>query len=553
MRSLIAAIAVVLALPALAPAAWNSNGAGGGYAKARSVATGNTPTASVSNRSVTVSWSAAGGSVPVTGYVVKRYSTGGALQTIGSNCSGTVTGTSCTENAVPPGSWRYTVTPIRQSWQGSEGGQSTAVTVNAPALSVNPTNVISLPQVLTGSISNYVPGQTVTFRLDNQTTGEVLAGSITPSPVPTNGNATVSVTLPNTVANGAHTIFAVGSGSDVASASVTVNRPPTTITTSAYDWRDASAGGTPANNSYALAYPSDSRTLATTPWATGFSPTRYIDVDMNSPLRNSVNVTGGTINIRLATGSASSAQGCFYVEARRASDNALLTTYGSSGSPFCTTAAQTQTNFSIPIGGSTTGAVANDTRFRIYGRTSSVATTFVVDQVSFTATTADGNFTLYPVDSNDAADGSAAGTVPWALELDDNVTVTNATLANWQTSYTTARYMLATFPAYVPTGSTNVSATLTHVYRVNQPGRQVCNYVGIFAGATSIGTHGSSGSDLSCSSSELTDVTNTIPLPEVDTVAEANSLSARIYMKRSAAGTTLSRHDQVRLSVTYVK
>ncbi|MDX6588669.1 MAG: hypothetical protein QOI31_3142 [Solirubrobacterales bacterium] len=551
-RLLIAALAVALMLPALAQAGWNLNGSGNGYAKATSIAAGTTPTASVSNRSVTVSWTATGGSVPVTGYIVKRYLAGGAEQTIGANCSGTVAGTSCTENTVPPGNWRYTVTPARQNWRGNESGQSTAVTVNSPALTLSPNTVTSLPQVLTGQITSFVAGQTVTFRLDNQTTGQVLTGSITPSTVPANGTANVSVTLPDGVANGSHTIFAIGSGSDVASANVTVNRPLTTITTSAFDWRDASAGGAAANASYGLAFPSDSRTLTTGNWTTSFAAGRYIDVDLNSPLRNAVNVSSGTINIRLATNTAVSGNGCFYVEARKASDNSLLTTYGSSGSPFCTSAANTQTNFSIPISG-TTGALVNDTRFRIYGRTSLLAAGFVVDQVSLSLTTDDGNFTLYPKNSNDASSGAASGIVPFALALDDDVTVTNTTLANWQTTYATTRYMLATFPAYVPTGATNLSVTMTHVYRANAATRQVCNYVESFAGATSIGTHGSSGSDLSCSSSATADTTDTIPLPEVDTVAEANSLSARIYMKRSAAGTVQSRHDQVRLSITYAK
>ena len=219
---LIAAIAVVFAIPSVSEAAWNSSGSGNGYGKADLMAVGNTPTASVSNRSVTVNWTATGGSVPVAGYIVKRFSSGGAEQTVGANCSGIVTGTSCTETSVPPGTWRYTVTPARQNWRGGESGQSPAVTVNAPAMTLSPANVTSLPQTLTGQITNFVPGQTVTFRLDNQTTGDVLTGSITPSPVPANGTATVSVTLPSGVANGSHTIYAIGSGTDVASAAMTV-------------------------------------------------------------------------------------------------------------------------------------------------------------------------------------------------------------------------------------------------------------------------------------------------------------------------------------------
>ena len=67
-----------------------------------------------------------------------------------------------------------------------------------------------------------------------------------------------------------------------------------------------------------------------------------------------------------------------------------------------------------------------------------------------------------------------------------------------------------------------------------------------------IGTHGSTASPQSCSPNNAADVTDTIPLPEVDTVAEANALSAKIYVRRTGAATT-SRTDQLRLSVTYVK
>ena len=129
-----------------------------------------------------------------------------------------------------PATGATSVTPARQNWRGHESAQSTAVTVNAPALTLSPTNVTSLPAGAHGVDHELRTGQTVTFRLDNQTTGQVLTGSITPSTVPANGTAAVSVTLPNGVPNGSHTIYAIGSGTDVASTSVTV-AVPTTITT----------------------------------------------------------------------------------------------------------------------------------------------------------------------------------------------------------------------------------------------------------------------------------------------------------------------------------
>ncbi len=217
---------VIVALPALAQASWNANaGSGNGYSKAYSMSGGNQPTASVSGRNVTVSWSATGGDVPVAGYTVKRFTVGGVQQTILSNCTGTVSGTSCTENDVPPGTWRYSVTPVRQNWQGTESAQSANATVGSPSFTMNTSNVNSLPLGLTGTITNYLSGQAVTFRLDNPTTGTVLTGSITPSTVPSTGTAAVNVTLPAGIPDGAHTVYAIGSGGDVVGFALTVNLP----------------------------------------------------------------------------------------------------------------------------------------------------------------------------------------------------------------------------------------------------------------------------------------------------------------------------------------
>jgi hypothetical protein len=95
---------------------------------------GNTPSASVPLLSfnVTVSWSAStfAGGGSVSGYRVKRYpAAGGAAVTPGANCAGTISGTSCTENGVSLGSWRYTVTPVAGAWLGAESAQSVAVNV----------------------------------------------------------------------------------------------------------------------------------------------------------------------------------------------------------------------------------------------------------------------------------------------------------------------------------------------------------------------------------------------------------------------------------------
>jgi hypothetical protein len=185
------------------------------------------PSASVAVDKVTVTWPAASfaGGAAVGGYVVKRYSTGGVVQTVGAGCSGTISALTCTETSVPAGSWRYSVTPKQGAWAGAESTQSSTVTVAAASLSLSGTTVTALPTTLGGSIAGFAAGQTVTFRLDNPTTGTALTGSINPTPVPASGGSSVSVTIPAGTSNGAHTVYAIGSGGTIASAAITVAVP----------------------------------------------------------------------------------------------------------------------------------------------------------------------------------------------------------------------------------------------------------------------------------------------------------------------------------------
>jgi hypothetical protein len=129
------AVPVVLATLVIAPpgdCGWSLTRTGSGKVGSKTMPGGNTPTASASLANVTVSWSvsrfASGQSVP--GYVVKRYNAvTNALSTTLAGCSGTVTATSCTENGVPTGTWKYTVTPAAGSWCGVESAQSATVIV----------------------------------------------------------------------------------------------------------------------------------------------------------------------------------------------------------------------------------------------------------------------------------------------------------------------------------------------------------------------------------------------------------------------------------------
>lgn len=223
----IAALAIATFAVATPPAhaAWNvAAGSSEAHAKARSLGTAAAPTVDATGHSVAVSWGAPAG-VPPDGYVVKRYDGSNQSQPVAASCSGTVSGTSCSEAAVPPGTWTYRVAAVRgASWRGAES-PGASVIVEAPSLTLAPTTVTSFPTVLSGQLAGFIAGQTVTFRLDDPGTGTVLNGSTTPATIPADGQASVSVTIPAGTSNGSHTVYAVGSGSDQAGVPITVNRP----------------------------------------------------------------------------------------------------------------------------------------------------------------------------------------------------------------------------------------------------------------------------------------------------------------------------------------
>ena len=178
-RLLTILLTVLLSLSAAtAWAFWSASSANGGYGAAAvsSVNQSATPTASAVAQAVTVSWVASTltNGQAVTGYQVKRYdSTTLTLQTILSSCTGTIIVTTCVENSVPTGSWRYAVTPVfAANWVGPESAKSTAVTVDATA----PTNSI-IRTAITGA--SFKSGNTMFYR----------------------GNAAGSFTLTNAVAD----------------------------------------------------------------------------------------------------------------------------------------------------------------------------------------------------------------------------------------------------------------------------------------------------------------------------------------------------------------
>ena len=449
--TLVASALALLAtvLPASAPASWEGATSGSASAKARILGSLAQPTASIVNRNVTVRWTAPASGAPVTGYLVRRYNDSGNAQTTGAGCSGTIASTSCTESAVPPGTWRYRVTAVNAKWRGSESPASAPVRV-----------------------------------LVQQT-----------------------------------------------------------LTTSAWDLRDASAGGSAVNVSDPIAFASDGRTVTTSTPPTSFSTNRYLEIDANGPLPTNASPTSAAFNMRFAA-SAGSSTACFYFDLRRASTNAVLATHGSSANPVGCVAGTAQTSFSTALPEVSSTAIANDLRARVYIRRSGGAAP-IVDQAAVSVVSSQGAFALYDDVFTDRLDGGAT-TRTWPLVASGGPTYVSA--STWPTAFSSSRYLQLTFPAYVPTGATVSGGSLVHRFRRSGGGGSACWYLEVLQGTTVVGTHGSTASPISCTSGGSYR-TDTVSLPEINSPARANGVVLKVYVRSTNGRST--EHDQANLTINY--
>jgi hypothetical protein len=551
-------VAALAAQTGTAAAAWAPSGNGSGAAQAKQMPSGNQPTASVSNRDVAVSWAASSfsGGGNVSGYTVKRYDTNGNSQSIGSACSGTLSGLTCTENRVPAGTWKYSVTPKQgNNWTGTESSQSASVTVQSPSFSfTSSTTLTGLPATLNGNISNYIQGQTVTFRLDDPNTGTVLSGSISPSPVPASGNATTTTTIPSGTSNGSHTVYAVGSQGDVASAAITVNvAVARSVTAPAWTVSDLSSGtASDASDPYAAVGGPNDFELGFQP---AFDTNRYLAFNFNGPLRAGFSTSGVNFNFDYVGTNAAITAGantCFYFEVRRISTGNVVATHGSPASPVDCVNQFTFKATSTALPEVTDTGIANDLQIRVYMDNADGAGFNFEDLATVSGNEGSNAFTLYDTQRVNQASGTPT-TTPWKLNASgDGAVLTSG--SGWDNSFNTSKYLKLSFPAYVPSAATGISATFKHSYKSDTSGKTTCWYFEVYNGATLLATHGSSSTPVSCNAgSGFT--TDSVLLPEVDSVAKANNLVIRIYAKNDAttggANARKSDHDLATVKIDY--
>jgi hypothetical protein len=307
------------------------------------------------------------------------------------------------------------------------------------------------------------------------------------------------------------------------------------------DVRDASGGAAETNSSDVLSY-ADGLTVTTKSWSSAFGATRFDDFDFSGGRPAAVPVTSATFNFTFAPSRAND-DACFYVEVRRASTNALLGTHGSSASPSaCSTGSTVSATVSISAEVTSTD-IANDLRIRVYAN-NSTNRPLKIDLANVSVTTPWFTTTLLEKRWDDEANAAAA-VVLWPLVATDGTAYT--TVGNLATAFNAARYLKFTPNQTVPAGAAISSAEVQFAYKSATAGDTTCWYFEVYNGATLIGTHGSSGTPVSCNAS-ASYVTNTVPIPEVDTDAEANNLVLKAYLRNSGSRKASIELVQVDLS-----
>lgn len=111
---------------------WTATGSSAAVAATERLAPPTAVTAPTSaTADVAVGWTPGTGGVEPTGYVVSRHTEGSVAAACGSSPTELVTGTTCTDMAVPDGTHTYVVTAVYASWTASSAPSDAVVVVNA--------------------------------------------------------------------------------------------------------------------------------------------------------------------------------------------------------------------------------------------------------------------------------------------------------------------------------------------------------------------------------------------------------------------------------------
>ena len=172
--------------------------------------------------------------------------------------------------------------------------------------------------------------------------------------------------------------------------------------TPAFKVTDHSAGAA-SDVSSPVAFAGDGRTFQTSSWPATFAGNRYVELRFNGPLPVGVALSSASFDLAWASVAGNA---CMYFELRDAGGT-VVDTEGNSGSPLACKAAPTLGNLLTPLPPLTLTDQANGATLRMFVASSGAAGT-VLDRAVLNVTYNGEQFTLYPTDVTDLADGS-----PW--------------------------------------------------------------------------------------------------------------------------------------------
>ncbi|CAB4877684.1 unannotated protein [freshwater metagenome] len=209
---------------------------------------------------------------------------------------------------------------------------SIAITVALPTISLSSATIVNLPGSTNATLANFGVSETVTFRLDDASTGASLGSSTTTS---AGALSAFAITVPAGTSNGSHTVYAVGGTSaKSASIAITVDIASLSLGTTSFATLTGTTTASASNFSatetvtFRLDNSSTGTSLGTTPMSSG-AGSRSLTIPTNlTNGAHTVYAIGGT--------SGKIASAAFTVTAAEATNAAasplLITNKGGAGS-----------------------------------------------------------------------------------------------------------------------------------------------------------------------------------------------------------------------------
>jgi hypothetical protein len=320
---------------------------------------------------------------------------------------------------------------------------------------------------------------------------------------------------------------------------------PGVRTLAAYSIRDNSSASTNDRTNEFLQF-NDSRSVTSGTWPHGaFDSARFLGFRMSQHLAGGLATSGVELNLASSYSGAPLTTLCYYVQTRLVSTGTVLTSHPTT----CVAPSLGPLSTTVALPEVTSTDIANDVEVRIYAHTTLLpGGVAIVDQATVTGSTPYGAFTQPPYQYEDATAPSPAPSVttPWSLALADASNYRSD--GRWGVNFNAGRYIDFDVDSDVPAAAVITSATLTHSVR-EADGADVCWFVQTWT-TVLVGQHGSELAPFCSSGASFG--TQVISLPEINTPAEANALTMRVFAWIPSAGPTRDTlHDVLTVGINY--